>query len=260
MAPTAYMKAAKAIYEPQKTSEAIALKATKTTTINSLEAEKGQISTDYQDAIDKLTQSVQDQTSQINQLYTERLGGNFSGLQGNDLGNMFARANQQQAVIGMTRANKLAQITTGETNAKITYGAGVAALKPKYQSLETQYAQSSYGSALKAQQTQANNDRAYALSVARFNRSGSGGSGGSGSGGGKTTSSAPSVSAIIKYYKAAKSPYGGYNPNSTNYHRWAAAEAELKKAGYDVAQYKKILAAAFGSAADKAQFGVTGYN
>lgn len=151
---SSYQQAASSIYEPQKQAEATQLAATRDTTKNSLEAEKGQVATDYQSAIDKLTQAVQDQSGQINQLYSQRLGGNFSGLQGNDMGQMFARTNQAQGVIESTRANKLAQITAGETNADINYNAGVAALTPKYQSLETQYAQNAYGSAVKDYQTQ----------------------------------------------------------------------------------------------------------
>lgn len=143
-----YQSAANAIYQPQQQAEATALQATNTTTKNSLEAEKPQIQTDYQSAINQLTQSVQDQTGQINQLYSQRLGGNFSGLQGNDLGQMFSRANQQQSIISQTEANKLSQITTEEGNADINYQASLAALTPKYQSLETQYAQSAYGSAV----------------------------------------------------------------------------------------------------------------
>lgn len=168
----AYQQAAQNIYEPQKQSEQIALTATRDTTKNALEAQKGEVNNDYQQAIDKLTQSVQDEGANINLLYSQRLGGNFSGLQGNDMGQMFAKANQQQGYIATTRANKLNEITTGETNADINYGAGVAALTPKYQSLESQYAQEGYGSALKGEQDQANKDRDYNLSLAKYYQSG----------------------------------------------------------------------------------------
>lgn len=173
MAPAEYQAAAQAVYQPQQQADTIALQTQDATTKTSLEAEKGQVSTDYQDAIDKLTQSVQDQSSQINQLYTERLGGNFSGLQGNDLGQMFSRANDQQSIIGQTRANKLAEITAGETNADIEMNSGIAALTPKYQSLEAQYADSAYSADEKAAQAQANSDRSYELSVAKFENSAS---------------------------------------------------------------------------------------
>lgn len=168
---SAYQSAASQIYEPQKQAEQIALTATRDTTKNALEAQKGQVATNYQQAIDQLTNSVQDQTGQINQLYSQRLGGNFSGLQGNDMGKMFSRANQQQGYIESTRANKLNEITTGQTNADITYGAGVAALTPKYQSLETQYAQNAYGSAVKDYQDQQYKQAQLNLGYARLNQS-----------------------------------------------------------------------------------------
>lgn len=168
MPPASYIQAAQAFYEPQKQAEQTTLQATNTTTKNTLEAEKPQIQTDYQSAIDKLTQSVSDQTDQISQLYSQRLGGNFSGLQGNDMGKMFSRANQQQSIISQTEANKLAQITTEEGNADITYQSSLAALTPKYQSLEAGAAASSYAADQKAAQTQANSDRTYQLGVARL--------------------------------------------------------------------------------------------
>ncbi len=166
----AYQENARAIYEPQKQAEEIGLRATRDTTKNALESQKGQVATTYQQAIDKLTQSVQDQTGQINQLYSQRLGGNFSGLQGNDLGQMFSRANEQQGYIEQTRANKLNEITTGQTNADINYGAGIAALNPRYQSLETEYAQKNYGNALSDYQSQ---QAAVAAANARVSRSAS---------------------------------------------------------------------------------------
>lgn len=144
-----YQQAASSIYEPQKAAEATQIQATNATTKNSLEAEKGQVGTDYQSAIDKLTQNVQSQSAQIAQTYNERLSGNFSGLQGNDMGALFARTNEAQSIIEQTRANKLAQITAGETNADIKMNADMAALTPKYQSLEANYAQKAYGSAVK---------------------------------------------------------------------------------------------------------------
>lgn len=150
-----YQQAAQSIYEPQKAAEATALGATRDTTKNTLESEKGQISTDYESALQSLKDSVTQQSGQISQLYTSRLLGNISGLQGNDMGQMFSKANQQQAIISETRANKLNSITTAEGNADINYNAGIASLTPKYQSMEEQYAQSGYGSAVKDYNTQA---------------------------------------------------------------------------------------------------------
>ncbi len=144
-----YQKAANSIYNPQQASDIAGLQATERSTINTLEASKPQIATDYQSAINTLTQTTQANAAKINQLYSERLGGNFSGLQGNDLGNMYGMAAQQQSIISQTMANKLAQITGQESNAKIAYATGVSQEKSKIQSAKAQYAQSAYGSAQK---------------------------------------------------------------------------------------------------------------
>jgi hypothetical protein len=152
---SSYQKAAQSIYAPQQAAEARTLATNEQNTINTLESGKGQISADYQSAIDNLNTTLNADIGKINQLYTERLGGNFSGLQGNDLGGLFSSAQKQQSNIEQTRANKLAEITVGETNAKNTYNTDVTNLPSKYQSLQAQYAQGAYGSAVKDYQTQA---------------------------------------------------------------------------------------------------------
>jgi hypothetical protein len=167
-----YQSAANSIYQPQQQAEAAQLSSTLQQNMNTLESGKAQIGTDYQSAINQLTQSVQDQTGQINQLYSQRLGGNFSGLQGNDMGQMFSRANQQQSIISQTRANKLASITTQEGNAQLQYNTEAGNLGSKYASLENQYAQSGYAGAVKSYQAQQNSDRTFALGLARLQQSG----------------------------------------------------------------------------------------
>jgi hypothetical protein len=155
MSPASYQKAAASIYEPQKAAEAASLKTARQTSINTLEASKGQVSTDYQSAIENLNQSLNENISKINQLYTERLGGNFSGLQGNDIGGAISTSQRQQATIESTRANKLAQISTDENNANLTYNTDIANLGSKYKSLESEYAQKAYSDAVKQQQDNA---------------------------------------------------------------------------------------------------------
>lgn len=87
----------------------------------------------------------------------------------------------------------------------------------------------------------------------------SGGGGGRSSGGGSSSSSSnPSPQDIIQYYITANSNYGAYNPNSTNYHRWQAAEQALQQAGYNPgsAAIKKLTTAAFGSPSERKALGV----
>lgn len=200
-----YEEAARSIYEPQKQAETIALGATRDVTKNALESQKGQVNTNYQDAINQLTQAVQDQTGQINQLYSQRLGGNFSGLQGNDLGQMFSRANQQQGIVEQTRANKLNEITTGQTNADITYGAGVAALTPKYQSMETEYAHSAYGSAVKDYQDNQYKQAQLNLSYAKLIQ------------GGQNSANSAATKAQAAYKVTGKKDQYGQDNNSQGY-------------------------------------------
>lgn len=149
-----YQQAAQSIYEPQKAADITQAQATTAADIANMESGKGQIQTDYQTAINNLTATTNANVGKINQLYTERLGGNFSGLQGNDLGSMFGKAAQAQGVIESTRANKLAAIATSETNAQNQLGATISSLTSKYQGEEANYAQSSYSSAVKEYNTE----------------------------------------------------------------------------------------------------------
>lgn len=172
-----YQSAANSIYDPQLQSDLATAKNTMNSNVATLESGKGQINTDYTTAVQNLQQAVQDQTGQINQLYSERLGGNFSGLQGNDMGQMFARSNQQQANIESTRANKLAAITTAQTNEANTYNTTVGSLNSKYAGLKSQYAQDAYASAAKDEQDQAYKQAQLNLSYAKLaNSSNSGAS------------------------------------------------------------------------------------
>lgn len=165
---SSYQQAAQSIYEPQLQADITSSKAKTAADIANEESLKGQVATDYTSAIDKLAQNVQDQTAKISQLYTERLGGNFSGLQGNDMGQLYARTNEQQSIIEQTRANKLAQISTAETNLQNTGNADLSALTSKYQGLEADYAQKAYGSAVSQYNTDQYRQTQLGLSEARL--------------------------------------------------------------------------------------------
>lgn len=177
-----YQAAAKAQYEPQLQSDITTGRANSAAKVSNLESSKGQISTNYQSAIQNLQNSVQDQTGRIGQLYTSRLLGNVSGLQGNDMGMMFSKANQQQATIESTRTNALNSISTQEANIGNEQIASESALASRYQGLEAASSSSGYNSALKEYNTQQleqqkmaqsqyNSDRSYSLSAARLGAS-----------------------------------------------------------------------------------------
>lgn len=229
---SAYQAAAKSIYEPQKQAEVNSLTSVRDTTKNALESQKGQVNTNYQDAINQLTQSIQDQTGQINQLYSQQLGGNFSGLQGNDLGQMFSRANQQQGIVEQTRANKLGEITAAQTNADIEYGTGIANLTPKYQSLESAYANDAYGAAAKAEQDQANKDRDYALSVAKFKQSSS-----TANQSAATTAAKGKAADTLRTQLNKMSGRDGY----VSPYDYSAAKREWQAAGYSAGEFESIF-------------------
>lgn len=143
-----YQSAVNAIYAPQQAADDTTALSTEQNQIATDEAEKPQIATDYQSAIDKLTQSVTDQTGSIAQLYAKNLGGNFSGLQANSMAQVFSAADEQQSIISQTEANKLAQITTDEGNAANTYQADLSSIASKYQGEEADEANSEYNTAL----------------------------------------------------------------------------------------------------------------
>lgn len=149
-APTlsAYQQAAQAIYAPQLQSDITMAQNTEQGDIANQETSKGQINTDYQTAVQNLTDTTNANVAKINQLYTQRLGGNFSGLQGNDLGQMFSTASKNQSTIESDRANKLAAIATTEANDQDTYNATVQSLTSKYQGEEAAEANSEYNTAM----------------------------------------------------------------------------------------------------------------
>lgn len=163
-----YQQAASSIYEPQLQGDITNATAAKDAQIANLESSKGQINTDYQTAIQNLNDTTKSNMAKIDQLYNERLSGNFSGLQANDAGGMLAKAQQAQSTIEQTRANKLNQIATNEANINNTYAANVSSLKSKYQGQEANYAQSAYASAVKAEQDNAYKQEQLNLSYARL--------------------------------------------------------------------------------------------
>lgn len=147
-----YQAAANSIYDPQQTNESAALAATNNANVATLQGQKGQINQDYGQAIQNLNQTTQQNTGQINQLYTQRLGGNFSGLQGNDLGQMFSRAQQDQTNIETSRANKLNNINTEVSNSNNTYNTANNSLVGKYSALKNEYANKALADSQKQEQ------------------------------------------------------------------------------------------------------------
>ena len=149
-----YEAAATSIYQPQLQADITTAQNTEQNDIATEEATKGQVETDYETAINNLTTKTNNSVAKINQLYTEKLGGNFSGLQGNDLGSLFATASQNQTTIEEDRANKLASIATAEANDTNTFNNTVSSLTSKYQGEEADYANTQYTAAVKEYNTE----------------------------------------------------------------------------------------------------------
>lgn len=248
-----YESQAKAVYAPQEKAEATALQTTDTTTKATLEAEKPQIQTDYQSAIDTLTQSTQTDMAKIDQLYTTNLGGNFSGLEGNDMGQLFAKTNEQQGIIAATEANSLAQITSQEGNADITYKSSLAALKPKYQSEEAQYAQTNYADAVKEYNTEAHQNAELSLSEARLGIS-EAKAASSSSNGGLTASELLNYEGKFKVSSLSSGNKSYTGPNGqTNLYQYAVGSNGPNASKTDV--YNTILSELkTGSSTDKAAY------
>lgn len=166
-----YQNQANTVYDPQQQNEAAQLAADKTAQIATLEGNKGTINQDYSVAVQNLNQSTQNNEGAINQLYTSRLGGNFSGLQGNDLGQMFARAHQDQTNIETTRANKLNDLAIQEGNVNNKYTVDNNALAGKYSALKNSYAYAGYADAVKQEQAQAYQNAQLRLAQERIDSS-----------------------------------------------------------------------------------------
>ena len=168
-----YQKAATSIYAPEESADITNEEAATNAQVANDQAETGQVDTDYESAIDNLQNTIQSQTGQIGALYTSKLLGNISGLQGNDMGEMYAKADQQESLIEETRANKLTQISTDETNAENEEAADVSSLKSKYQGEEASYAESAYSTAVKDYNTEAYQQEELGLNEAKLNQTAS---------------------------------------------------------------------------------------
>lgn len=147
-----YQNQAASIYDPQLQAELASLTQKKQRTLAGLADEERTIEPEYQRAIRGLGDQVRESEGRINQLYSQRLGGQFSGLQGNDLGMMYSKAHQSRGDIETNRANKLASIASRRRLAEEEELTGANALRSRYSGLKTQYAQQAYQRALEQEE------------------------------------------------------------------------------------------------------------
>jgi hypothetical protein len=180
-----FQATANSIYDPMATAD----KASLTTNYNSgkaaMELGRGDANVNYDKALRGVNESEKTQTDSLNSLYSSRLGGNFSGLQGNALQGLYGKDNQARADIQTARASKLAQITGQEKASLDKYNTDTKNVDTRYTGEKAKYANEGYNSALKQEevqrkdaerqqqeaQRQANSDRQFALSESRFSAS-----------------------------------------------------------------------------------------
>lgn len=226
-----YQAAANQIYDPLLQGELGSASAAHTANINTLESQKGGVSATYNDSIYNLNKSTQSNSAKIQQQYTLALGGNFSGLQGNDMGMMFADAAHEQGSIETARDNALNDIGTKQTNETMTYNADVGAIQGKYASQKTQYAQDQYGAAMNAYQQSILDQQKLALEYANVSASSAR------SGGGAPSAAASKQQASSTTYQNLYSVMGG--DNHVGPAHWAQALADWNKEGYSTADFVK---------------------
>lgn len=164
-----YETAAQNIYQPQLQAEQTTQAATHQANLNTLNTEKGSVGTQYDTQEAMLKNTVSSEAAQIGQMYTTHLLGNFSGLQGNDMGEMFAKANVQENSIETQRTNAINAINTSIANENLTYDANSAALKSKYAGLQENAAQSMYADAVKTYDQQIQHEEQMQLDYAKLN-------------------------------------------------------------------------------------------
>lgn len=163
-----YESMAQAQYGGQQAAEQTQATATHQANLNTLNTELGSVGTQYDLQEEGLKSTVQQEAGQIAQTYATSLLGNTSGLQGNDMGEMFSKANLQQQSIESQRTNAINSINTSIANENIQYGANESAITSKYQSLEESAADSMYSSAVSAYNDAAYKNAELALSGERL--------------------------------------------------------------------------------------------
>lgn len=141
---TAAQQAAQGIYDPQLQSELTQRQNAYLSQVGALNEEQGTVEPAYQKALRGLTDQQQQGEGKLNQLYSQRMGGMFSGLQGNDLGMFFSKGNQQRTDIESDRAGKLANIGRRQSESKNTWMSDMGSINSKYQGMKNQYAQDLY--------------------------------------------------------------------------------------------------------------------
>lgn len=204
---------------------------------------------DARTSVQSLSKAILDNTNLVNNV--------DSSVTGRTSGSLVTEA-QRQRLVG---AEKAPLVQAGSTLAgNLTTAQTRQSDIERQAQMESNLAGDTYKAkrqSLSDQLTQAQNDKQQAEQQRQFNLTLQANKAKASS---SSATKKSSVDEVLNYFKSADSQYGAYNANGTNYHRWEAAEKALIDEGYDPNKYKKQLAAAFGSNADKIKYGVAGYS
>lgn len=165
-----YEAQAQAEYAPQEQADQTTQAAAHQANLNTLNTQMSEVNPTYDNEEAQLKSTVQQEAGQIAQQYSEHLLGNFSGLQGNDMGEMFSNANLQEQSIETQRTNAINSINTSITNENLNYSAEQTATTEKYEGEIQSAAYSGYDQAVKDYQTEVYQDEQLQLSYAKLNQ------------------------------------------------------------------------------------------
>ena len=168
-----YEAQATAEYTPQEQADLTTAGATHAANLNTLNTQMSAINPTYDNEENQLKSTVQQEAGQIAQSYSEHLLGNFSGLQGNDMGEMFSNANLQEQSIETQRTNAINSVNTSITNENLGYSAETQSISDKYTGEIQAAADSSYDAAEKDYSTEVYQQEELQLSYAKLNQTAS---------------------------------------------------------------------------------------
>ena len=149
-----YESQATSEYAPQESSALTTQGATHQANLNTLNTNLNDVGAQYDIQEEQLGSSVQQEAGQIAQTYATSLLGNTSGLQGNDMGEMFSNANLQEQSIETQRTNAINSINTSITNEDLTNNADTEAIQSQYAGEEASAADTAYNDAVSEYNTE----------------------------------------------------------------------------------------------------------
>ena len=148
----AFQAQANNIYDPQAKAQKDSLTSGYNAGKASMELTKGETNQGYERALRGVDETEKSQVSSLNSMYSQRLGGNFSGLQGNALQGLYGKDNQARADLATSRVNMLAKISGQETAALDKYNTDEQNVDARISGEKAKYSSDNYNSAVREEQ------------------------------------------------------------------------------------------------------------